>query len=88
MAAIQLTGYCNVAPQEASHPPKRAIRVCTRCEIDSAGDLTAGELVDKSSRDLIVYEGSHPARSCKCANLDSAAIINNSNVVLERYFEL
>lgn len=57
-------------------------------EIDSAGDSTAAESVDESSRDLIVYEGSHPARSRKRANLDSAAIINNSNAVLERYFKL
>jgi hypothetical protein len=56
-------------------------------EIDSAGDSTAAESVDESSRDLIVYKGSHPAYFYKHVNLNSTTIINNSNAVLERYFE-
>ena len=57
-------------------------------DLDSAGDTTTIESNDESSRDVVIYEGSHPGRSCKRALVNSVAIINSSNAVFKRYFKM
>ena len=57
-------------------------------DLDSAGDTTTTESNDESSRDVVIYEGFHQGRSRMRALVDSAAIVNSSNAVFERYFEM
>ena len=57
-------------------------------ELDSVGNSYATDSTDDQSRDVAIYQGSYPGRSRERALLDSASIINSSNEVFQRYFEL
>ena len=43
---------------------------------------------DESSRDIVIYKGSHPGHSHKQALVNSMAIINSSNAVFKCYFKI
>ena len=56
--------------------------------LNSIGNTTTIELNNKSLRDIVIYKGSYLGRSYKRALVNSAAIINSSNIVFKRYFKI
>ena len=56
--------------------------------LNSVGDTTTIELNNNFLHNIVIYKSSYLGRSYKWALVNSVAIINSSNAVFKRYFNI